>query len=368
MKNDKHVPVNKGNYSLDTPEREARFEEIRGSGHSEAYKQNRKDWYSYPQNLEVPEYPLHLDIELSSMCNLHCPMCYTITEPFKQKVNAKLMDFELFKKIIAEISGKVFSIRLSLRGEATLHPKFFEAIHYAKDNGILEVSSLSNGSRLKKMDWCKKLVNSGLDWLTVSADGVGETYNKIRSPIKFEDIIQGLSNLKTAKEEAGTIIPAVKVQGIWPAMQEDPDVYYEAYAPISDLVAFNPLVDYMREIPENILAYEENFACSMLYQRLVIGADGKVMICSNDEETDHPIGNSYDSTIHELWHSKEMQSYRELHLGKDGFKKIDICRRCYMPRATIEEQSSVRGRPLIVRNYLNNEDFTTSIDNIQKSS
>tara|TARA_B110000483_G_scaffold243618_1_gene334564 strand:+ start:5451 stop:6557 length:1107 start_codon:yes stop_codon:yes gene_type:complete len=366
MKNEKNIPVNKGNYSLDTEKREKAFEGTRGAGHQEAYLRNRKEWYEYPQNLKVPEYPLHLDIELSSLCNLSCPMCYTITDSFKKKVNAKLMDFELFKKIIDEVEDNVFSIRLSLRGESALHPKFLEAVHYAKSKGILEVSSLTNGSKLKNKSWCKKVVDSGIDWLTISCDGVGETYNKIRFPIKFEEMIQGLKNLKEEKESQAKVKPAVKIQGIWPAMQNNPDEYYEAYAPHSDLVAFNPLVDYMREIPEDILAYEDNFACSMLYQRLVIGADGQVMICTNDEETDHPVGNSYENTIHELWHSEALNNFRKRHLKKDGFKEIDICRRCYMPRKTKEEYSSVHGRPLLVQNYLNQEDFTTSIDHIQE--
>lgn len=363
----RYVPVNKGNYSLDTPEREVEFDRRRGSGHTEAYLRNRQEWYDFPKSQTFPEYPLLVDIELASICNLHCPMCYTITPAFKEKVNARLMDWDLFRKIIDEIAGKVFAIRLSLRGEPTIHPKFVEAVRYAKAHGILEVSSLTNGSKLKNPEFCRQLVDSGLDWLTVSADGIGATYEKIRGPITFDEIRRNLRNLLDAREAVGSDKPALKIQGIWPAMEKDPDGYYQAYAPLSDLVAFNPLVDYMREIPEDILAYEEDFACPMIHQRLVIAADGKAMMCANDEENDHPVGDANIQTIPEIWHGAELRRYREIHARKDGFKELGICRRCYLPRRTREDVHTVMGRPLIVRNYLNKSDFATSIDGIQAS-
>ena len=69
-------------------------------------------------------------------------MCYTISDNFKKLVNTKRMEFDLFKKVIDEISYKTVAIRLSLRGEATLNKDFAKCIKYA-DNGIKEVSTLT---------------------------------------------------------------------------------------------------------------------------------------------------------------------------------------------------------------------------------
>lgn len=358
--------VNKGNYSIDNKERELAFEKMRSLGWDKEYARYRQNWSDYPNQFILSDYPLLVDLELASICNLKCPMCYTITEEFKEKVSAKLMDYSLFCKVINEIAGKVPAIRLSLRGESTLHPRFIDCIRYAKEKGIPEVSSLTNGSKLRKKSYCRELVEAGLDWLTVSADGIGETYNRIRKPIEYETLVQGLSNLKEVKAELDSVKPVIKVQSIWPAIQHDPTAFYEAYAPLSDLVAFNPLVDYMREIPEDILAYDDEFSCPMLYQRLVIGADGTVMMCANDEETDHPIGNAYQQTVHEIWHGSTLQAIRKQHKQKMGFKQTDICRRCYMPRKTHDEMHEVSGRPLVVKNYLNTRLFKTSIDDIQQ--
>ena len=41
-------------------------------------------------------------VEVTSGCNLKCPMCYTISAEFRKHVNAKIMDFDMFKRIIDE--------------------------------------------------------------------------------------------------------------------------------------------------------------------------------------------------------------------------------------------------------------------------
>ncbi len=190
MKNKKNIPINKGNYSsFEVKSREELFETYKSEGWEEEYTAYRNNWSKFPKEQIVNEYPLLVDIELASLCNLKCPMCYTITDEFKEKVNAKLVDFELYKKIIDEISGKVPALRLSLRGESTLHPKFIECIKYAKDKGIKEISTLTNGSKLD-LDFFEKIVNAGIDWITISVDGLNEEYEKIRKPLKFKDILE----------------------------------------------------------------------------------------------------------------------------------------------------------------------------------
>jgi sulfatase maturation enzyme AslB (radical SAM superfamily) len=94
------MKVNNVQQSIDTEEREAIFNRKRSFGHEEAYLKNRKDWNELPEKQVVSDFPLHVDIELSSVCNLKCPMCYTITDEFKSKVNTGFLDYKLFQKIV----------------------------------------------------------------------------------------------------------------------------------------------------------------------------------------------------------------------------------------------------------------------------
>jgi radical SAM protein with 4Fe4S-binding SPASM domain len=347
--NKRNVPINKGNYSMDTAEREALFEQNRGIGWEHEYAEYRRNWSAFAKNQQVSEYPLLVDVELSSLCNLTCPMCYTITDEFKEQVNVTRMDWGLYRKIIDEIGGKVTAIRLSLRGEATLHAKFIEAIKYAKDHGIKEVSMLTHGGKLT-LTYFHKMVEAGIDWITISVDGVGETYERIRKPLKFDDLLDKIKAIKQYKEEHNLKRPVIKVQGIWPAIAESgPDTYYNIFSPCTDLVAFNPLIDYLSN--DTQIEYLEEFTCPQQYQRLVIGADGLVMKCSNDEENREVIGDIKQETVHQVWHGEKMQAVRNMHLQPRGFMQSAVCRKCYLPRKTEDEAAQVGERTFTVRNY-----------------
>lgn len=348
---ERYIPINKGHFDLDTPERTRAFSEKLAAGWQKEYEEYRRLWVDLAKTRQIRDYPLLVDLELSSRCNLNCPMCYTITEEFLSKVDRKYMEIELYKKVIDEIAGKVFAVRLSLRGEATLNKHFIEAVAYAKKKGIQEVSTLTHGKKFSG-DYLRKAVEAGIDWITVSVDGMGETYNKIRRPLTWEATLGRLKEIKALKDELGVSKPVIKVQGIWPAIRENPTAYYEALEPYTDLIAYNPLIDYLHN--DSQIVYEENFACPQLYQRLVVGSDGKVMMCSNDEDALHPVGDAYQQTIHEIWHGDAMNKVREVHSHTDGFKELLVCRNCYYPRKALpDEAAQVSGRSIIIENYVN---------------
>ena len=173
----------------------------------------------------------------------------------------------------------------------------------------------------------------------------------MRKPLKFSDLINKLKAIKEYKEEKKLKRPVIKVQGNWPAITESGvDTYYNTFAPLTDLVAFNPLIDYLSN--DKIIEYLEEFTCPQQYQRLVIGADGLVMKCSNDEENREVIGDIKTETVHQVWHGERMQAVRSMHLKPRGFMESAVCRKCYLPRKTEDEDARVDERTFTVRNYV----------------
>ena len=110
------------------------------------YLEYRNNWVN-AINKKNKSNPLSIDIELASICDLACPHCsreYIVTPD-------KIMDFDLYKKIIDEISEmSVPSIKLNWRGEPLLHPNISKCIDYAKRKGILEVIINTNATMLTK--------------------------------------------------------------------------------------------------------------------------------------------------------------------------------------------------------------------------
>jgi len=345
------MKINKGQFRLTSRTKNFKFEINRGNGHLFSYLKNRINWHFKPRLQQVTKFPSHIDIETSSICNLNCPMCYTTTDEFKEKVDAGLIDFNLFKKIIDEsVKYNLYSIRLSFRGEAFLHPKIYEMIKYAKEHGIKEVSSLTHGGHIDEEKF-ERLIDLGLDWLTISFDGIGETYEKIRHPLKFDDAVQKIKNYQKIKKEKGVVKPVIKVQTIWPAISKNPKEFYNIFNSITDQIASNPLIDYLGK-DEDII-YEENFTCPQLWQRMVIGSNGKVMMCANDEMNSHIVGDVNEDSIYNIWHGKKLNEAREIHKKHMGAKELEVCKNCYLPRKTQREKAKLGNRKLNVDNYIN---------------
>lgn len=344
------VPINKGQFSLETEDREQLFEKNRGYGVEEEYKINRKLWSEYPKMQHVSEYPLHVDLELSAVCNLQCPMCYTISPEFKEKVNAKYMDFDLFKKIIDECSeGKVYSIRLSFRGESFLYKNIVECIRYAKSKGIREVSTLTNGLRLDE-EMFEEIMKAGMDWITISFDGLGETYEQIRKPAKYDRAVEKITNYAQIKKNFGKVKPVIKIQSILPAIQDNLQEFYEVFKPISDLVYANPLIDFHQS--KKNLPKIKNFSCPEIYQRIVVGADGLCMMCANDESGKVIIGDANNQSIKEIWHGPVLTKVREQHSRHVATDEISACSECYLPIETFQQSIAIGDRGVVAEKYV----------------
>jgi radical SAM protein with 4Fe4S-binding SPASM domain len=95
----------------------------------------------------------------------------------------------------------------------------------------------------------------------------------------------------------------------------------------------------------------ENFSCPQIYQRLVVGADGLCMMCTNDEEGKVIVGDATKQTIHEIWHGPEMTKVRETHKRCMGAIEINACAECYLPLKVYEDPVQVGERAVIAEKY-----------------
>jgi radical SAM protein with 4Fe4S-binding SPASM domain len=345
------MAINKVQFSLGTRLKDLKYHLKRGKGHLGRYVWNRVKWHWFPRYNIVPGFPDHVDIELSSACDMKCPMCYTTTPEFKELVPLKLMGMDVFKKIVDEaVANGVYSIRLSLRGEPFLNKNIVEMCRYAKASGVKEVATLTNGLKLTP-EIFTAMMEAGLDWMTISFDGVGETYERIRKPAKFPEAVEKIREYHRIKKERGSVKPVVKIQSVWPAIADDPQAFYDLFEPIADQVFSNPLVDYLNKDTE--ISYQKDFTCPVLWQRLVIGSDGSVFLCINDEFGHEKVGNAATQSLRDIWHGERMQQARRIHLDKKGVEKIDLCKSCHLPREREVELTQIDGRSIEVDNYEN---------------
>jgi len=327
------MKINHHQFSLDSYERERLWEEKRR--HFKDYCVNRYMWYNYPKWHYVAPFPLHVDFEASFRCDLSCPMCF---RPHIDKKNYGDMDFDLFKKGIDEcVENELYSIRLSWRGESTLNPCIVDMVDYAKTKGIKEVSLITNG-RLLEGDLSKGLIEAGLDYLTVSVDGLEEDYNRLRKPNTFLDITQKIRNFNLLKNEINDGFPLLKIQAIWTYLKKNPVSYYNIFKDITDKINFDPENDYtLREVPQ-----DHDFICQYPWQRITITWNGEIPLCISDWNMYTKIGDLNNQTIKEVWLGEDMEYFRKMQLEKSRMR-IKCCQRCHRP-STVQLGDRNEGR------------------------
>jgi MoaA/NifB/PqqE/SkfB family radical SAM enzyme len=275
-------------------------------------------------------------------------MCYTRTDEFKKLVKKQFMDFELFKKLVDEcVKYRIYSIRISLRGEPFLHPDVIEMIRYAKNAGIKEVASLTNNHHLTP-EMFEQAMKAGLDWLTISFDGLGETYEWVRQPAKFEESYNKIKEYNRIKDKSKSAKPVLKVQSVWPAIKDCAEEYYNLFEPYVDMIASNPLIDYLHK--DKDIEYFEDFDCPVLYQRIAVGSNGRA-ICINDELGEYAFGDAYEESLNSIWHNEKMNKARQLHREHRGYKELGICQKCYLPRKTQPVMERVGTKKIEVDKY-----------------
>ncbi len=293
-------------------------------GSIRAHLKDRLKFRVYPKLAIVADFPSHIDVEVASACQMRCPMCYTthMAEHLKG-----LMKWDLYTRIIDEaVAGGIYSIKLSWRGEPMLNKRLIDMVRYAKDKGIHEVAFLSNAELLtKKM--AENLVDAGLDWMSVSADGVGDIYNEIRAPAIFEETIERVRYMKQYRDGKGLTKPLLRVQSIMSAVENDSDTYYKSWEGVVDRI--NVISDAIRDFEDrDDLVFDTYYVCPKPWQRLTIAYDGKAHQCISDYAGATILGDVTERTIRDVWHGEEHQAVRKAFRNHTWLEKNDACRIC----------------------------------------
>ena len=290
----------------------------RAKGHFLDYVLFKFKWNYFPRRI-VPRFPMNLDIEASSRCNIKCDHCFRQYMDMKENEE---MDFEVYRKIVEECGRNgLHTLKFSMRGEPTLHPMLPEMVALAKECGISEVWINTHGGNITE-DLADRLMQAKPDWITVSFDGMGEMYESIRKPLKYEKSLARLKLLRKYRDihSPGTIL---NVQTLWSAIKADPDAYIQVMEPIVDRISYNLDMNFK----EIMLVPDDEYVCPRLWQRLSVTAKGDVLKCPSDFEKEEVLANIRDTTIQEVW-DKQQADNRRLHQA--GLKnQSKVCNKCH---------------------------------------
>jgi radical SAM protein with 4Fe4S-binding SPASM domain len=281
------------------------------------------------KKVELKQMPVRLWIEPTNHCNLKCVMC-----PNKdlKKEDKGFMEFDLFKKIIDEVSEFAFDVHLLHRGESLIHRDFFRMAKYAHDKNLI-VKFHTNGTLLDE-EKAYKLIESGISQFSFSFDGYDkDTYENIRVNGDFDKTVGNIIRFLEIKKKLKSKKPYTILELI-----NFPDHRIK-----SNKTQKKEFLNKFKGLPLDRLEIKEfhnwggevlgqrnqkNYApCTFLWHALIIFWDGSVLPCTQDFFGYYILGNVRDSSVKEIWNNEKMLHLREKALHQD-IGDLKTCSQC----------------------------------------
>jgi radical SAM protein with 4Fe4S-binding SPASM domain len=313
--------------------------------------------------------PISIMMEPISRCNLRCPLCPIGARELRRDLGTMSLDH--FRTLLDNVGPQVRVVALWNQGEPTINDKLPEMIRYAHDKGIYTMTS-TNGNLLLRRNLINRLIDSGLDELIFSIDGLTqETYEIYRIGGHLDVVVEAMRQTSARRKELGRKTPRIVMQ--WLPMKhnehEIPHLRRVAAEWGADSVEIkttqiytdDQAAQYLPEM-EELRRYERKSqrwetkrtyqSCKRLWFSTMIDWNGTVVPCCFDKDEDLPMGNALKQDFGEIWHAPLYNEFR-LELITKGRVK-EMCRNCteglksyYVPLEKLEQFADDRPVPEI---------------------
>jgi radical SAM protein with 4Fe4S-binding SPASM domain len=284
--------------------------------------------YHLAQQYHAPAaFPLQLDFELNSTCQMRCAHC-THGQGTVKKV---LLPFDDFARVIDEAASyRLCSIKLNYINEPLLRPDLPRFVQYAKERGVLNVYFATNGLLLTE-EVARALIEVGVSKIMVSLDAVTpETYEAMRRSKDLLRIEENIRRLLVLRSALGVEHPAVRVNFLRTRTNAHEEAEFVArWDGVADSIGIQSEValpgvdeDLPSPAPEG-----RAFRCSFPFKQLVIDHAGDILPCCTFSGRLMPLGNIATTTIAAAWNSPGMLALQSLHHRALGLTN-PICAHC----------------------------------------
>lgn len=299
-----------------------------GDGQWLDYLIYRYKFKMYPSQRKLSDFPVHLLIEPTPVCNLRCIMCFQVDKSFaSNKQYIGMMSWDLFTGVVDQAADHdCHAITLASRGEPTLHKRFGEMLLYIHDKGILDVKINTNATRLTEK-LCHEILSADVATVTLSVDATTkETYERIRVRGKFDQVLGNIERFnKIRSNDYPNSKTTTRISGVAVQDTQSPEEMQKFWSGRVDQVSIR------KEVPRwdsyGNLPYRNESICNLLYERVYVWYDGTCNPCDFDYKSYLALGDATKSSISDIWLGERYQKLREAHeTGCRG--KVVPCDRC----------------------------------------
>lgn len=278
-------------------------------------------WFSYI--IKSFTKPPILVIELTSVCNADCIMCYKRDS----SRNKEHMDFSLFKKIVDDAQkSNIDTFQLSFYGESLMYPNFIEAILYIREKIPHAFITTNTNGLLLTPTLTKKLLDAKIDSIVISIEGNNkQEYESIRVNLEWDKLRENIKNMRKIINE-NNYPTKIGIMGLH--LNDcviDEKLYNDTWGRYCDTIFVRNDRESNSMTREPLI--HQLLPCKKLFSQMVILTSGDVTRCDYDWEGEAIFANIKNSTILQLWKSSTLKKIRIKHLlGMK--KKLDLCSTC----------------------------------------
>ena len=298
------------------------------------------------QSLQWPRRPQAINVEITAICDARCIHCPRESMDRSQRP----MDMQLFKKLVDEAAELgIPDLCPNGFGEILTMRSFDEHLAYVRSKSHrFRILINSNGFRMDD-DKIESFLRHEVDFLNITLDGAtAETFEKIRVRLKLNEIEDNIHRLIRMRNARGMSVPQVRVGMIAiPQNMHEIDALLEKWKGVADFVGVGGFTNRAGSLDEKgifnapevppgtasqaIQAAAPARNCVLPFRDMNIWADGRAVLCCDDWNEEHVVGDLNTQSLSEIWHGAALHHARSRHMAGCG-NELEICARCNLWR------------------------------------
>lgn len=272
-----------------------------------------------------PDFPLQIDFELDSRCNMRCSFCLH----GNTKVERAGLTFDQFADVIHEGQEHgLVSIKLNYINEPLLVRDLARYIRYARAHGVLNTYFATNGLLLTEKK-AIELIEAGLSKIMISLDAVSASmFLAMRQSQEFDRIVRNIERFLEIRERLGVKHPLLRVNFVKTNTNiEEADAFVARWTGVADMIGLQDQVQVPNAETKKGPRDLSQFRCSFPYKQLIVDSTGQILPCCTFSGREMPLGRLGELTLKQAWDSLGMRHLQRQH-ATGTWRDNAVCAAC----------------------------------------
>ena len=255
------------------------------------------------------------------------------------EIERGFLEWDLFQRIVDDVSQSAVELVLHHRGEPLLHPRIGEMIGYAHNRGLKTI--LHTNATLLDEEKTEMLLDTGLNHLSFSVDGWDrESYERVRVGADFDGIVARIEHFLHRRASRAQPGPHVQIEVIDFAEEGSPgrrrirESWRQRFShghPVRVVVKdphnWGGLMASNR-CSDDVQRRHGIVPCTFPWFSLTVFWDGNVVPCPQDFVGRLRIGCAREEGVAEIWRGRALRELRQrLVSGRCPLADCDMQRR-----------------------------------------